>query len=199
MTLTQHTLADSELGTLLSDFSYSLAPGASAFITSTANITQTVINTASWTAFNPGPTDVVTATDTATVTVLLPEVSLVKTVGTDPTACATTDTISVDEGTDVTYCFEVTNTGNVTLTQHTLADSHLGTLLDDFAYSLSPGASAFITSTVQITQTTVNTATWTAFNPGPVDTAESTDTATVTVTDAQFEVYLPLSFKNSSE
>ncbi len=199
VTLTQHTLADSELGTLLDDFNYSLTPGASVFITSTANITQTVVNTADWTAFNPGPTDVVTATDTATVTVLQPEVSLQKTVGTDPLVCAATDSISVDEGTDVTYCFEVTNTGNVTLTQHTLADSELGTLLDDFSYTLSPGASAFITSTVQITQTTVNTATWTAFNPGPVDTAEASDTATVNVTDGMFEVYLPLSFKNFLE
>jgi len=197
VTLTQHTLADSELGNLLNDFAYSLVPGASAFITSTANITQTVVTTANWTAYNPGPTNVVTATDTATVTVLQPEVSLEKTVGTDPTTCAATDSISVEGATDVTYCFEVTNTGNLTLTQHTLADSELGILLDNFSYSLVPGASAFITSTVQITQTTVNTATWTAFNPGPVDTAEASDTATVNVTEVEFEVYLPMSFKNS--
>lgn len=197
--LTLHTLEDSQSGTLLNELSYNLVPGASAFLTDTVSITQTTVNTATWTAFNPGPTDVVTATDTATVTViqLEPEVSLEKTVGTDPTTCAATDSISVDEGTDVTYCFEVTNTGNLTLTQHTLADSELGILLDNFSYSLVPGASAFITSTVQITQTTVNTATWTAFNPGPVDTAEASDTATVNVTEVEFEVYLPMSFKNS--
>ena len=142
LALTQHTLEDSQSGILLDDFSYSLAPGASAFLTNTVNITQAVVNTATWTAYNPGPTDVVTATDTAAVSVLLPEISLEKTVGTDPTACAVTDSISVPAGTDVTYCFEVTNTGSVTLTQHNLADSTLGILLDDFSYSLVPGASA---------------------------------------------------------
>jgi hypothetical protein len=76
-------------------------------------------------------------------------------------------------------------------------DTELGTLLSDFSYSLIPGAGAFITSTVNITQTTVNTATWTAYNPGPVDTAASTDTATVTVAEPKYEIYLPAVFKDA--
>jgi hypothetical protein len=93
-----------------------------------------------------------------------PAISLSKTVGTDPLACATTDAITVTVGTDVTYCYNVENTGAITLTLHDLVDTELGGILDNFPYMLAPGASAFLTQTVTINATTVNTATWTAFN-----------------------------------
>ena len=191
--LTRHTLVDSELGTLLNNLPYSLAPGASAFLTNSATITQTTTNTATWTAFNPGPADTAVATDTATVNVPVaqPSINLNKTVGTDPAVCAVTDSVTLpSSGGEVTYCYEVKNTGNITLTGHTLTDNKLGTILNNFPYSLAPGASAFLTSSATITQTTVNTATWTAFNPGPVDTAIAVDTATVTV--PPYRVYLPV-------
>lgn len=108
-------------------------------------------------------------------------VVLTKTVGLDAATCATAKEIGVAPGTRVTYCYEVTNTGAVTLTQHTLLDSEEGLLLNNFFYSLVPGASAFLTVTTEITQTTVNTATWTASNPGPTDMVSATDSATVTV------------------
>ena len=179
--LSRHTLEDSELGVLLDDFPYALAPSASAFITESATISNTTINSATWTAYNPGPTDVTTATATATVTVPEPSINLSKTVGTDPNACAATTAISVTVGTDVTYCYEVINTGIVTVTRHTLEDSDLGSILTDFPYTLAPGASAFITATTTLTQTTVNTATWTAYNPGPLDVTTAAAAATVTV------------------
>ena len=196
-TLTRHDLVDSEVGALLNNFPYSLMPGASVYLTTTVNLTHTTVNTATWTAYNPGPIDVVTATDTATVNViqLEPAISIRKTVGTDPTTCAATDSITVPEGTDVTYCYVVDNTGTVTLTRHTLQDSELGNVLNDYPFSLMPGVSAYLTATVNITQTTVNTATWTAYNPGPADTVTATDTATVNVTERRFEVYLPINFK----
>ena len=40
------------------------------------------------------------------------------TVGRDPAACATGNELVVPSGTDVTYCYEVTNTGLTTLTTH---------------------------------------------------------------------------------
>ncbi len=185
ISLTLHALEDSELGTLLNDFPFNLDPGASAFITATTSITQTTVNTATWTAYNPGPSDVATATHSATVTVSPPEAAIVltKTVGMDPNACAPTSAITMPGGGDVTYCYSVVNTGSISLTLHALEDSELGALLNDFPYTLVPGASAFITETATITQTTVNTATWTAYNPGPADVATATATATVTVTD----------------
>ncbi len=184
LTLNLHDLVDSELGTLLDDFPYALAPGASVFITETATIATTTVNTGTWTSFNAGPINQVSASDTATVTVdlPLPAITLDKTVGTDPNVCATTDEITLPAGGEVTYCYEVTNTGNETLERHDLVDSELGMLLTNFSYTLVPGASAFITETTTLAATTVNTATWTAYNPADGYTSVwATDTATVTV------------------
>ncbi len=111
-----------------------------------------------------------------------PAISLSKTVGTDPTACATTDNISVPAGTEVTYCYTVTNTGTVTLNYHDLEDSELGWILEEFQYTLAPSASVFVTETLPIYVNTVNSATWAAYNADFVDWVEATDVATVTVT-----------------
>ncbi|MGH2536739.1 MAG: DUF7507 domain-containing protein, partial [Candidatus Promineifilaceae bacterium] len=111
-----------------------------------------------------------------------PAISLNKTVGLDADICASEDEVSVPAGTEVTYCYEVTNTGAVTLTLHDLDDSELGAILDALPYSLVPGASAFLTQSAVIDADTVNTATWTAYNPGPIDVVTATDTATVDVT-----------------
>lgn len=123
------------------------------------------------------------AVDDVTVQACLPEpaVALEKTVGTDANTCAAGDSIDVPSGTHVTYCYQVTNTGGFSLGRHTVVDSQLGTLLNDFPYTLAPGASAFFTETVAIDSTTINSATWTAYNSGPVDLVSATDTATVTV------------------
>lgn len=115
-----------------------------------------------------------------------PEISLDKTVGTTPGVCAATDSITVTPGTDVYYCYEVTNTGTVTLTLHDLQDSELGGIFSSLAYTLTPGASvdtvaAGLNISTTINMTTTNTATWTAYNPGPSDVVTATDTATVTL------------------
>jgi hypothetical protein len=74
VTLTLHDLADSELGPIFTGLPYDLAVGAGVFTTvNDIPITATVTNTGTWTSFNPGPTDVVSAVDTATVVVAVPE------------------------------------------------------------------------------------------------------------------------------
>ncbi|MBE2198541.1 MAG: S8 family serine peptidase [Anaerolinea sp.] len=110
-----------------------------------------------------------------------PGISLAKTVGTSSATCAVTDAITVPAGTAVTYCYTVANIGNVTLNLHDLDDSELGSILNGFPFALDPGASVFITQTVTLTETTVNFATWTAYNAGPIDVVTATDTATVTI------------------
>ena len=113
------------------------------------------------------------------VQVDIPLIELAKTVGLEPDVCADTDEIVVPAGSEVTYCYEVTNTGSLTLELHDLVDDQLGVILDGFGFSLEPGASVYLTQTVLINEDTVNTATWTAYNPGPSDVATATDSATV--------------------
>ncbi len=114
-----------------------------------------------------------------------PSISLSKTVGETAGVCANTSAITVAQGTTVYYCYTVTNTGDETLTVHSLTDDVLGTIFTGFGYSLAPGASV---NTVQAglsipyvaNATTTNTATWTATNTAGSQ-ATATDTATVTV------------------
>jgi hypothetical protein len=191
ITLALHDLDDDQLGTIFTGLAYDLAPGASvdtvaAGLTISATINATTVNTATWTAYNAGPSDVATAEATATVTVLPAGISLAKTVGLDAGVCATTDTVVIPAGyggTVVYYCYEVTNTGGYTLPLHDLVDSELGSIFTGFAYDLAPGESvntvaAGLEISALITQTTVNTATWTAYIPGG-PTVEAMDTATV--------------------
>lgn len=191
ITLTRHDLTDSLLGPILSAFPYALVPGASAFLTQSVSLTGTTTISATWTAYNPGPTDEVEAVSSVTINVppRQPAIALQMTVGADPALCATEATLTLPaSGGDVTYCYEITNTGNITLTRHDLTDSHLGAILTTFPYALVPGASAFLTQTAHITNTLTSTAVWTAYNPGPTDEAQSNATAHVIV---QRHLYLP--------
>ena len=90
-------------------------------------------------------------------------IELNKTVGTVPGVCATTNKVTVPAGTEVYYCYQVENTGDVTLNFHDLDDSELGEILDDLPYTLAPGAfspQVIVPETINIT--TTNVATWTA-------------------------------------
>ncbi|MCU0293329.1 MAG: DUF11 domain-containing protein, partial [Thermoanaerobaculaceae bacterium] len=116
----------------------------------------------------------------------VPAITLAKTVGTTPGVCAATTAISVDPGTTVYYCYTVTNTGNVTLNLHDLADDQLGTLFSGLNYALTPGSgvdtvAAGLSIPAVINTTTTNTATWTGYNAGSTDTATAQASATVTV------------------
>jgi hypothetical protein len=118
-----------------------------------------------------------------------PSIALTKTVGLDPNACGTTDSLSVEGPADVTYCYTVINTGDISFTTHYLIDSQLGNIFDGYPAELNPGATLFVTRTALVTQTTVNTATWTARDPiGAPGTASATATVAVTPT---FVVYMP--------
>lgn len=113
-------------------------------------------------------------------------IEVVKTVGTDPAVCAVTDEITVAAGTEVYYCYAVTNTGDVTLNYHNLTDSELGDILTGFNYVLAPGDSidtvaAGLTFAAIITADTTNTASWEACNAGPTDQATAQASATVFV------------------
>ncbi len=60
---------------------------------------------------------------------LVPEIALAVTVGTDPLSCGTDTSLVVPAGTTVFYCYTVSNLGDLTLSLHDLSDDQLGTLL----------------------------------------------------------------------
>lgn len=179
VTLTQHSLFDSQLGTIALNLPYPLPPGGTATLTATATVTESVSNLAVWMAGNGGLTPPVLASDTATVHVA--NLALTKTVGTSRLTCAHTDAVTVVAGDEVVYCYQVTNTGSVDLPLHDLVDSELGVILASYPYTLTPGASAFITVATTVNTAVTNVATWTATLPAWDVTVQDSDTARVEV------------------
>lgn len=113
------------------------------------------------------------------------------TVGLDEHSCATADNLILPlEGGEVTYCYTITNNSSLTLTNHTLTDEVFGSLLVSETYTLTPGASWFVTNTVMVTTTTENSALWTASDLAT--TLQYADTAVVTVAD---RLFLPVVFR----
>jgi hypothetical protein len=183
-TLDTHDLVDSELGILLDDFSFALAPGASVLLQQWVVVDETVTNDATWTAANE--TSSYEAHASATVTVSGPALTLTKTVAVsevpiDHDQCGTETSIEVAAGTLVVYCFTIENHTNQTLDTHDLVDSELGILLDDFSFALAPGASVLLQQWVVVDETVTNDATWTAANE--TSSYEAHASATVTVSD----------------
>jgi hypothetical protein len=191
VTFNLHTLVDSELGLLLVAEPVNLPPGASHSIFATATINATTVNTATWTA-SSAYTDVAQDTDTATVIVTdeppVADIEVVHTVGTEPGVCAATDEITVVFGTEVTYCVTVTNTGNVTLTEHIVLHTDVGIIEVDEKLTLAPGESASVTESSTVPATVpqgadtpiVHIATWTASAEG-VPAASDSDEVTINI------------------
>jgi hypothetical protein len=68
-TLTYQTVDDDQLGTLLGpDAMIAVGPGQSYSFTETATITETTVNVATWYVTDGDGTDIISDTDTATVT-----------------------------------------------------------------------------------------------------------------------------------
>ena len=85
----------------------------------------------------------------------------------NPSECPLASTITVPISSTVKFCYTVTNTGNYTVSRHTLLDSVLGEIFTDADYDLGPGASVTtvdlgVIPTQTLAITTTNVATWTA-------------------------------------
>ncbi len=110
---------------------------------------------------------------------------LTATVGFSADSCATTTSVVASEGQEVFFCYTVTNTGEVTIPLHNLADEVSGVILRDFEFELEPGASvntveAGLTIRAILEETTVNRAVWDGYvGTTRVATAEASTTVTV--------------------
>lgn len=127
---------------------------------------------------------------------------LTKTVGTNPSGCATTQVITVAADTPFYYCYTVQNTGAVTLTTHTIKDTQYISPLKNQAFHLlkpgpPPDSITIVTATVSggVQQTTVSTGTWLAATADGLTTSAS-DSTTVLV--PALEVKATVGTKSSS-
>jgi uncharacterized repeat protein (TIGR01451 family) len=170
-----------------------LAVGDSATYSCSHTVNNNLINTISAQGFalvsGAAAGNPVTASDTAEV--LVASFTLTKTIFVDgyrefvggefhPSDCALSSNIKVPVNATVKYCYTITNTGDYTLTKHSLVDSHFpDPILADFPRELGPNQSfSTVDAGVDVTQTltvsTTNVATWTATLAGPIVEVEAT-------------------------
>jgi hypothetical protein len=92
------------------------------------------------------------------------QVELTKTIGLAnyPAIYTNTTVITVPMGTVVSYQYQVRNTGNLTLTQHSVTDSALGSLSVPTPFTLLPGISTTFNVTYTPDVSVTNVATWTS-------------------------------------
>lgn len=123
---------------------------------------------------------------------ILVPIIMTYTVGLDPAICARTKQITVEPGTRVVYCYEMTNNTSVVLTRHDLVDSQLGVIFEDLAYTLRPQATWVITQVFVPPTSAASTAIWTAYDDIAQEQYQAEDSATVIVIPDAFRAYLPL-------
>ncbi|GAA1159111.1 hypothetical protein GCM10009606_41290 [Nocardioides aquiterrae] len=174
VTLNPVTVNDPKLGGAITCPSGALAPGAHVTCTDrTYTLTQadvnagTVDNTATATGTPPSGSNVTDTDATSTPVAPSASINLVKTAS----AVHDVNGNGIDDGDTVVYTFTVTNTGNVTLTNITIADPKVGPVTCPSG-PLAPGASVDCTPrTYTLTQADVdhgsveNTATVTGTTP----------------------------------
>lgn len=97
-------------------------------------------------------------------------------------SCGPQTSLALPAGTFVFFCYEVTNTGSVTLTRHDLSDGQFGAILTNFPFTLVPGASAFLNMIGPLALAGDDAATWTAYNPGPTDAATDSEILSIGIT-----------------
>jgi hypothetical protein len=81
-----------------------------------------------------------------TVDVVNPVLNVTKTVGQDRTTCSTARFLRVPSGQSISFCITLQNTGDITLTSHTIADTPLS-INATINYTLPPGGSLAILPT----------------------------------------------------
>jgi hypothetical protein len=146
-TLIYHEVNDGVLG-LLPGFSVDLAPGGSTNTRDNSIIISEVITAATthsgeWFAMDRTERTT-SATASATVLVGTPAIAVRKFVA-PVDACSTTSELVALAGSNAYFCVEITNTGDFTLTDHTINDPLLNINVT-VPYLLAPGASVVLSN-----------------------------------------------------
>jgi len=184
-------VTDPDLGLGSGDLTHALlTPGQSVTLHAEAQADGDLLNTASVVGTSPAgaqPTD----SDTAEVDQIDPALTVDKTIyaGHDGGAsCAGAESVTALDGDPVTWCFAITNTGDVTLTDLTvddlplLADETDLTVLSGSLASVAPGDTVNLYLEASATGDLTNTATATGVPPVGPDVTDD-DTASLDVVD----------------
>jgi len=144
-------------------------------LAATAPAWATIDNTVTVTGSSPGNTDDVTNTASETVDVqdAAPNMAVTKTAVGSPT--------EQDDGDTITYNYTVENTGNVTLTNVSLAESHEGTGTAPVPLNET------LTTGTDSTDTTANDGVWSSLAPGEIVTWSATYTVTAADVSGQVD------------
>ena len=191
------TLAPGAISTCSATYTLSQAD-----VDNAAGITDGVSNTATASGADPTGTNVDSPDDTATTTIVSDsELSLVKSAGA-PTIANGADTSATDAGDTISYTYEVTNTGNVTMDNIVITDPGptfngavgTGTLsaITCAPATLAPGAISTCSATYTLSQADVdnaagitdgvsNTANASGDDPSGTNVDSPDDTATTTI------------------
>lgn len=180
VTLTQHTVVDEQLGTLVTNYPYTLTPygteNDAAYIPAQRMITTTTMSSATWAA-KTGQT-VVSASDKTNV--IVPTIALTTTVIADSLTCGKEKSLRVLRSTPVLYCYTLKNTGPVTFTMHTLVNSTFGTEVEGLVYPLPPGHTMTLSHIEKAIASSMSVITWTATTSNDVQ-IKASDKVTVQV------------------
>ena len=180
----------------LSDKSFELAPGESAYFTYTYTVLQKDVDagkitntvTANATAVRGNDPAEVSTDATVTTVEARPSLSVEKT-------ASLADIVNV--GDKINYTVIVTNTGNVTLHDVKAADSRVN--ISEKSYSLAPGESVTITYTYTVTQanvdngTIINTVNARGYDPKETEVNASKSIETALTAESSLEVSLTAS------
>jgi hypothetical protein len=198
--LGSHTLVDSELGTILSGFPFSLQPASTAYVTQrvAAPLTPgTYPRAATWTAGSGGPAS---DSDAYSIVVVTPELMLDVTIGLAADVCSdpqdagtcsapTTDTVLFQPGQALAIAYRVSNVGPTAFEMHDLVDDELGIILNDFPFTLMPANNVFVVQLETPAAPYQRSANWSGVTAGGY-TATSSDI---------YAVQLPIVFQDGFE
>ena len=194
--LNLHDVRDSHIGQIAGPGHDQLVqPGDGVVLTATGAWQKSALHDVVWEATGVESNTVVYDWDGVFVTVLGPEITLDMTVMVDDGhgTCGTESELAVPAGTQVTYCYTMTDSGDEDVNYHFLDDDQLGSLINHLDREIAPGESLVHTEVAVITETVTNTAQWAALSQGTgvdvwdsdvvvveiVDTVEPTTTTTV--------------------
>ncbi len=178
VTLRLHNVEASLSGSLAKQLPLVLARGDRYSISTTQIISQSVVNVVTWTGYVTDENGIY-AVITDSAAVHTPALQLNTTVISADAACPGTQVITVTVGTEITYCYAVTNTGMVPFQRHQLVDSTGHTVYSQ-TVTLLPGEVYDIGITLPATQSGSTDFIWTAHSMSEL-VASSSDQTQVTV------------------